>query len=116
MLNSIGIDVTPPKGECEDKNCPFHGWLKLRGQMLTATVVASKVHKTATVKLTRRHYLPKYQRYEKRDCKIRVHNPLCIDAREGDAVKIMESRPISKTKRFVIIENLSGSQIKIQGN
>ena len=33
-----------------------------------------------------------------------VHNPTCIGAGVGDRVKIMECRPLSKTKHFCIIE------------
>lgn len=106
-IKTIGVDVKPPKKVCEDRHCPFHGTLKLRGRILTGTVIAAKVLKTATIKRVRKHYLPKYNRFERRTGKLRVHNPLCINAQEGDVVKLMESRPISKTKRFVIIENLS---------
>ena len=48
----------------------------------------------------------KFERYEKRRTRIKVHNPECINAKEGDIVKISECRPLSKTKNFVIIENL----------
>ncbi|MCK4669733.1 MAG: 30S ribosomal protein S17 [Nanoarchaeota archaeon] len=106
-VKNIGVDVKAPKKACEDRHCPFHGGLKLRGRILTGTVVAAKVLKTATVERIRKQYLPKYNRFEKRTSKVRVHNPLCINAKEGDVVKLMESRPISKTKRFVIIENTS---------
>jgi small subunit ribosomal protein S17 len=33
-----------------------------------------------------------------------AHNPPCINAKEGDVVKIAECRPLSKTKKFVVIE------------
>ncbi|MBW3012168.1 30S ribosomal protein S17 [Candidatus Woesearchaeota archaeon] len=107
MAKNIGVDVPEPKEKCEDRHCPFHGELKLRGSLFVGTVVASKVKKTATVEKTWRHYIPKYERFEERRSRLRVHNPLCIDAKEGDRVKVMESRPISKTKKFVIIQNLA---------
>jgi len=31
MARNIGVKVSPPKKECDDPNCPFHGGLKLRG-------------------------------------------------------------------------------------
>ena len=34
MPRDIGIDVTPPEKECTDQNCPFHGKLSVRGQIL----------------------------------------------------------------------------------
>lgn len=35
-----------------------------------------------------------------------MHNPDCVNAKEGEVVKIMECRPLSKTKNFVIIQKL----------
>ena len=54
----------------------------------------------------RRFYLSKFERYEKRRTKIKAHNPPCINAREGDIVRIHECRPLSKTKHFVIVEKI----------
>ena len=100
-----GIEVTLPKEKCDDKNCPFHGTLKLHGRVFVGKVKSTKMHKTATIEWERLFYLKKYERYEKRKTKIKAHVPPCISVKEGDVVKIMESRPISKTKNFVIIEN-----------
>jgi len=105
-MNNIGVEVPQPKEVCEDAHCPFHGELQLRGNIFIGTIVASKMKKTATIEKTWSHYIPKYERYEERRSRLRVHNPLCLDAKVGDKVKVMETRPISKTKRFVIIEKL----------
>jgi small subunit ribosomal protein S17 len=106
MTNNIGIDVPVPNQPCTDVHCPFHGTLKVRGTVFIGTVVASKMAKTATVERTWMHYIPKYERYEERKSRIRVHNPLCLDAKLGDKVKVVESKPISKTKKYVIVEKL----------
>jgi small subunit ribosomal protein S17 len=90
--------------ECTDKFCPVHGTAKLHGRSLVGTVISAKAHKTATIERMRLHYITKYERYEKRRTKLLVHNPPCINAKLGDDVKIMESRPISKTKHFIITE------------
>lgn len=90
--------------KCKDRNCPFHGSLKTRGRIFTGTVVSDRMHRTVVVQWERRHYLPKYERYEKRRTKLKAHNPSCINAKEGDTVKIAECRPLSKTKNFVVIE------------
>lgn len=102
----IGIEVTPPKETCEDPFCPFHGTLPVRGKILEGVVVSSKAQKTAIVERQYLHYLPKYERSERRHSKIAVYNPECISAKEGDRVRIAECRPISKTKSFVIIEKV----------
>ena len=72
--------------------------------MLSGVVKKIDAFKTATITFERVHPLPKYERYEKRTSKIRVHNPPCLNAQPGDKVTAVETRPISKTKNFVIIE------------
>lgn len=101
---NIGLEITKPKASCKDRRCPFHGSLKVRGRIFTGKVVKSSMQKTVTVEWPRLFYLPKYERFEKRRTKIKAHNPECINAKIGDEVKIIESRPISKTKNFVVIE------------
>lgn len=101
---NIGISVDPPKDTCDDKKCPFHGNLKLRGRTFTGTIVNKDVHRSATIEFKKRRHIPKYERYEVRRTKLRVHNPPCINAEEGEIVMVAESRPLSKTKNFVIIK------------
>ncbi len=104
---NIGIGTASlPKENCSDRNCPFHGSLKCRGSTFVGTVISTKMHKTVVVGWARTHYLPKYERYEKRRTKIKAHNPPCVNAKDGDIVKIMECRPLSKTKNFVVIEKI----------
>ncbi|AEF96452.1 30S ribosomal protein S17 [Methanotorris igneus] len=105
-MRNIGIPVNAPKKECNDKNCPFHGTLSVRGQMFEGVVVSDKAHKTVVIKREIVKYLKKYERYEKRTSKLVAHNPECINAKVGDIVRVMECRPISKTKSFVVIEKL----------
>jgi small subunit ribosomal protein S17 len=100
----IGVDVKPPKKTCEDPNCPFHGNLKVRGQILEGKVVRDKAHQTVIVEKESEKYHKKYERYERRVARYSVFNPKCIGATTNDNVKIMECRPISKSKSFVVIE------------
>ena len=102
----IGIVLESPKSICNDTNCPFHGNLTVRGRQFTGTIVSAKMRKTAVVEFGRLHFLNKYERYEKRRTKLKVHNPECINAKYGDIVKIMECRPLSKTKNFVIVQKV----------
>src|SRR3989344_4770835 len=94
----IGIEIELPKQECKDNHCPFHGGLKVRGRIFEANVTRVDINKSATVEFINFYYLQKYERYEKRITRLKVHNPPCINAKVDDHVKIMESRPISKTK------------------
>lgn len=100
----IGIDVIEPKEICEDPNCPFHGALSVRGQVLEGIVTSNKAERTITVERSFYKFIRKYERYEKRKSKITAHIPDCIQANVGDTVKIAECRPLSKTKHFVVIE------------
>ena len=102
--NNMGLTVQQPKKPCQDQHCPFHSSQKLRGRLLAGQVKKIDAFKTATITFERIHPLPKYERYEKRTSRLRVHNPLCLNAQPGDKVLVAETRPISKTKSFVIIE------------
>ncbi|MHC1611090.1 MAG: 30S ribosomal protein S17 [Candidatus Methanospirareceae archaeon] len=103
-MREIGIDVRRPEKECDDPDCPFHGTLPVRGQILEGEVVSDKAPKTVVVQRIYLKKIQKYERYEKRRSKIHAHNPPCINARVGDVVKIAECRPLSKTKSFVVVE------------
>jgi len=109
---TIGIDVKYPTRECKDKKCPFHGSLRVRGRLLVGRVITARAHKTVKVEFPRLHYLPKYERFEKRRTRIHAHNPTCINAVQGDNVKLMECRPLSKMKNFVLIEVIKDESSK----
>jgi small subunit ribosomal protein S17 len=103
-MRDIGLNVKVPEKECDDINCPFHGTLPVRGQILEGEVVSDKAPKTVVVLRSYLKKIAKYERYEKRHSKIHAHNPPCINAKVGDIVKIAECRPLSKTKSFVVVE------------
>lgn len=101
---NIGLEVEPPKEKCDDKHCPFHGKLPVKGRTFVGKVKSAAMHRSATVEWPRIIYVPKYERYMKKRSRLKVHNPDCINAKVGDEVVITECRPISKTKSFVIIK------------
>ncbi|MCE5296419.1 MAG: 30S ribosomal protein S17 [Methanomassiliicoccales archaeon] len=103
-VKDIGIDVKAPQATCEDKHCPFHGELSVRGQVIDGIVVSVKMDKSAVVEKNYLKYDQKYERYEKRSSRYSVHSPPCLEVKVGDEVRIAECRPISKTVSFVIIE------------
>lgn len=103
---TIGHKITVPNESCTDKKCPFHGNLRVRGRLLMGTIVSRDVHHSATMEMERRKYLKKFERFELRKTRIHVHNPPCINASIGEVVKAIECRPISKTKKFAIIQKL----------
>jgi len=97
-----------PKKTCSDQNCPFHGKLPLRGRgrILEGTVISAKMDKTVVVRRDYLNYVPKFKRYERRHSHLPAHSPPCINAKEGDRVRIAECRPTSKTVSFVVVEKL----------
>ena len=106
MARNIGMNVKLPKKECNDKKCPFHGNLKCHGKSFTGTVISTRMQKAVNVEWAWKRYIPKYERYEKRRTRVKAHQPPCIEINEGDVVKIAECRQLSKTKNFVVTENL----------
>ncbi len=93
--------------KCNDPNCPYHGNIKVRGKILVGKVISARRQKTVTVLVEYVKKIPKYERYARYTSKIHAHVPPCMIVKEGDIVKIGETRKISKTKSFVVLEVLS---------
>ncbi len=66
-------------------------------------VISHGMDKTITVAIQRQIKHPIYGKIIKRTTKLKAHDE-ANDARQGDTVRIMESRPLSKTKRWRLIE------------
>jgi small subunit ribosomal protein S17 len=109
VKKSIGIEAKKPENKCEDSNCPWHGTLPLRGKTFTGTVSSDGGHRTVIVRWHYNYYVPKYERYERRNTSVAAYNPECIKAKKGDIVRIAECRPLSKTKSFVVFEKVEGA-------
>jgi small subunit ribosomal protein S17 len=90
---------------CNDAHCPFHSNFKTHGSVLVGKVIKMGSAKTIQIEIQKLDYIQKYERYEKKRIRIHAHNPPCIKVNIGDTVTIMECRPISKTKNFVVIKN-----------
>ena len=102
----MSLTFRKPKKTCEDRNCPFHGSLPVRGRIFEGVVATSKMDKTVIVEREYLQFSTKFVRYERRRSHLPSHNPPCIDAKEGDKVKVAECRPLSKTVSFVVVEKL----------
>ncbi len=108
-VRDIGIDVQTPEGSCEDPQCPFHGTLPVRGQTIDGRIAARRATNSVVVLREYLHPVPKYDRYEKRSSRYTAHKPPCMTVAVGDEVTIMECRPLSKTKKYVVVEAREGS-------
>ncbi|MEK7670948.1 MAG: 30S ribosomal protein S17 [Bacteroidota bacterium] len=66
-------------------------------------VVGNKMEKSITVAIERKVPHPIYKKYFKRTTKLMAHDEK-REAGIGDTVKIMETRPLSKMKRWRLVE------------
>jgi len=66
-------------------------------------VVSSKMDKTITIAIERQVKHPIYGKYVKQTTKLKAYDET-NDAGEGDTVRIQETRPLSKTKRWRLVE------------
>lgn len=80
-----------------------------RRRFFTGTVVSDKMNKTRVVqiKLVAKH--PKYLKTVRSAAKFKAHDEE-NKSKTGDTVRIMETRPISKDKRWVITEIVQTAQ------
>lgn len=76
----------------------------------TGTVVSDKMDKTITVVVETYKKHPLYGKRVKYSKKYKAHDENNI-AKQGDLVKIMETRPLSATKRFRLVEIVKESVI-----
>lgn len=109
MLKNI---IAPRRAHKEIKVTIMEKKLKLHGRTFVGRVVSTKMQKTVTVEWDRVKYIHKYERNEKRRSRVHAHCPAEIQLSEGDIVKIMETRPISKTKNFVVVEKISSGHLE----
>jgi len=66
------------------------------------TVVSAKMQKSVIVVLRRRIAHPLYGKQATRSKRVVAHDD-SFEAREGDVVRLMETRPLSKTKRWRVV-------------
>jgi small subunit ribosomal protein S17 len=84
--------------------------LSIRGARIVGRVVSDKNKKTVVVERDVTKKIPKYKRLARSRSRIQAHNPDEIGARAGDVVRIGETRKISKTKSWVVMEIISRAQ------
>lgn len=93
MATDTSQELDSPQGE--------RGARKFR----VGLVVSDKMDKTITVSMERQVRHPIYGKYVKKTTKLKAHDET-NDANEGDTVRIQETRPLSKTKRWRLVEVL----------
>lgn len=77
--------------------------MEKKKQELIGVVVSDKVDKTIVVKVETYKRHPLYKKRVKNSKKYTAHDEL-NQAKMGDKVRVVETRPLSKTKRFKLVE------------
>lgn len=72
-------------------------------KIYTGKVISNKMDKTVVVAVTRLFQHPKYKKIVKRVAKFKAHDEK-NKCNIGDIVRIIETRPLSKEKRWLVID------------
>ena len=78
---------------------------------MTGTVTSDKMDKTVVVSVETNVKHPIYGKVVKRTYKLKAHDEE-NKCQTGDRVKVMETRPLSKDKRWRVVEILQKAEIK----
>ncbi len=71
--------------------------------VLQGVVVSDKMDKTIVVEIVMRKLHPLYKKYLTRSKKVKAHDET-NDAKTGDTVRVVETRPLSRDKRWRLAE------------
>jgi small subunit ribosomal protein S17 len=74
-----------------------------RRKVRTGVVVSDAMEKTVVVRISCQVRHPLYGKIVRRSTKLKAHDE-SLDAHLGDTVRIVETRPLSKTKRWRVVE------------
>ena len=97
-----------PEAPLEQAAEPLDG-ARLRRKVRTGVVVSDQNDKTVTVLVERQFAHPLYTKQVRKTKKYRAHDET-NEYKTGDVVRITETRPLSKTKRWRVIELLERSE------
>ena len=78
----------------------------VRGRQLIGVVVSDKMKKTVVVAVSRLHQHSKYKKYYKVTRKFKAHDESNL-YHTGDKIMIRETKPISKDKRWVVVDKIN---------
>jgi len=78
------------------------------------TVKSAKMQKTVVVEVVHHMQHPFYKKIVSRAKKYYAHNEN-TDLKEGDTVRIIETKPTSKLKRWAVVEKVKNSHVPLHG-
>ena len=80
-------------------------------KVMVGTVTSNKIDKTVVVSVATNVKHPKYGKIVKRTYKLKAHDEENV-CQIGDKVKVMETRPLSKDKRWRVVEVMEKAIVK----
>jgi len=80
-------------------------------KVMIGTVTSDKMDKTVVVSVATNVKHPKYGKIVKRTYKLKAHDEENV-CQIGDKVKVMETRPLSKDKRWRVVEVMEKAIVK----
>ena len=86
----------------------------VRKKTLTGTVVSNKMQKTVVIKVERRFTDPTFKKVVRTTKKYKVHDEK-NECQPGDLITVCETRPLSKDKRWRLIEIVKKATFAEQG-
>ena len=95
------VAMPEPASSARDAQSPAGP--RSRRKVRVGVVVSDKMDKTVLVRIDRRVRHPLYKKTVARSNKLAAHDE-SNDAHVGDTVKVMETRPLSKSKRWRVVE------------
>lgn len=73
---------------------------------MVGTVVSNRMNKTIVVRVTRLVMHPKYKKYVRRHTRLYCHDER-NECQIGDRVEVVETRPLSRLKRWRLLRKIS---------
>lgn len=95
------MDTTKPEETAKDAASPEKA--RKTKKVFTGRVVSDKMNKTIVVAISERKLHPLYKKYVAATKKVKAHDET-NDAHEGDTVRVVEVRPVSKDKHWRLLE------------
>lgn len=95
--------MTPTKAPAQKQEASGASQGRGRKSEVVGEVIGNKMDKTISVQIFRLIRHPRYGKYIRRSSVFKAHDEK-NDAKVGDKVRISEARPLSKTKRWKLVE------------
>ena len=110
---NVGLGIKTPRaaidGTYVDRKCPWTGNVNIRGKLITGVIKTTKMKNTVIIRKDYLHYIPKYNRFEKRHKNTPVHVSPAFRVKAGDEIMAGQCRPLSKTVRFNMLKVIRSS-------